>query len=105
LSGIAIVHRSVRLNPGLDRDHTASRKTIETVNDGCKCAFCGCSRASFSVIVRPKSEIGFVKRDNMCGISRPLLHCCNTCGANEDESCRDYGDRLYFVLAKPKMIF
>jgi len=59
----------------------------------------------FRAIVRRKSEITVGNRDKLRGFPRQLLHCCNTWAANEDESCRECGDRLYFVLAKLKMIF
>jgi hypothetical protein len=104
VSGIAIAHRFFAQS-GFDGDHTASRKTIETGNGGSKRAVL---RLLMRIISRgrpPKVGIGVDNRDNLLGIPRQLLHCCNTCGANEDESCPECGDRLYFVSAKPKMNF
>jgi hypothetical protein len=59
------------------------------------------------IFVQSSVEVGIAvgKRDKLRGFPRQLLHCCNTCGANEDESCRECGDRLCFVLAKLKMNF
>jgi hypothetical protein len=53
----------------------------------------------------PKVGIAVGNRDDLRGISCQLLHCCNTCGANETESCFECGDRLYFVSPTLKMIF
>jgi hypothetical protein len=104
LSGIAIARWPLRRNPGFDRDHTASRKTIETVNGRSKRGFCACSRASFSRECPPKVGIAVGNRDNLRGIPSQLLHCCNTCGANETESRFECGDRLYFGSCTLKMI-
>jgi hypothetical protein len=105
LSGTAITLQSLRLNLGFGHNHTASRKSIETVNGGSRRTFCDCSRRRFSCNRPPKVGVADGKRDKLREILRRLLHCCNTCGANEDESCRECGDRLYFGLAKVKMIF
>jgi len=67
LSGLAIARRSLRLNPGFRRNHTASRKSIETVNGGFTLAFCACSRASFCAIIRRKSELPLASVTNRAG--------------------------------------
>jgi hypothetical protein len=98
LSGTAITLRSLRLNLGFGHNHTASRKSIETVNGGSRRTFCDCSRRRFSCNRSPKVQNGVGNRDNLRGILRSLLHCCNTCGANEDESRRECGDTLVFRI-------
>jgi hypothetical protein len=83
------------------RNHTASRKSIETFNGGSRRAFRACCRADFRVIIRRKSESPLASAT----IARKLAALLQHFGANEDESCRECGDRLNFVSVKPKMIF
>jgi hypothetical protein len=53
------------------------------------------------VIIRRKSESPLASAT----IARKLAALLQHFDANEDESCRECGDRLNFVSVKPKMIF
>jgi hypothetical protein len=105
LSGIAIARRSLRLNRDFDGDHTASRETIETVNGGSEPAFCACSRASFRMIVRRKSESALATATIRAGFHVRSCIAATLAARMKLNRAGNVVDRLYFVSAKPKMIF
>jgi hypothetical protein len=105
LSGIAIARRSLRLNRGFDGDHTASRKTIETVNGGFEPEFCACSRASFRMVVRRKSESPLATATFRAEFHVRSCIAATLAARMKMNRVGNVVDRLYFVSAKLKMNF